>query len=165
MMDSRAQISIEFMMIVAMIPLMVLLFGSFTSESSELTLAIAAARNGATQGANLDSLAFYPDQAFSIYTHKNQRLLLPSKIQILKVEYKNQGYNSVYQRTKIQIRVHASDPTLKNQDDKNCMGERINYYVRKSISGSFKTDYMTNNAFNPVFSYRYYYTTADVKWC
>jgi uncharacterized protein (UPF0333 family) len=163
-MDYRGQISIEFIMIVATIPLMVLLLGVFTSESSELTLALAAARNGATQGANLDSLAFYPDQAFSNYTHKNQRLLLPSRVKILKVEYKNQGYSPVYQKTKIQIKVHASDPTLINPDDKNCMGERINYYVRKSISGTFQTDYMSNNAFNPVFSHRYYYTTADVKW-
>lgn len=163
-MDERAQISIEFMMILAVIPLTVLLLGLLTSESSELTLAIAAARNGATQGANLNSMAFYPDQAFSNYTNENQRLLLPSKVQILKVEYKNQGYNSVYQRTKIQIRVYASDPTLKNRDDQNCMGERINYCVRKSISGAFNTDYLTNNAYNPVFSHRYYYTTADVKW-
>ena len=163
-MDRRGQISIEFMMIVAVIPLVVLLLGSLTSESSELTLAMAAARNGATQGANLNSMAFYPDQAFSNYTNKNQRLLLPSKVRIIKVEYKNQGYNSVYQRTKIQIRVYASDPTLKNHDDQNCMGERINYYVRKSISGSFQTDYLTNNAYNPVFSHRYYYTTADVRW-
>ncbi len=163
-MDRRGQISIEFMMIVAVIPLVVLLLGSLTTESSELTLAMAAARNGATQGANLNSMAFYPDQAFSNYTNKNQRLLLPSKVRIIKVEYKNQGYNSVYQRTKIQIRVYASDPTLKNHDDQNCMGERINYYVRKSISGSFQTDYLTNNAYNPVFSHRYYYTTADVRW-
>lgn len=163
-MDRRGQISIEFMMIVAVIPLVVLLLGSLTSESSELTLAMAAARNGATQGANLNSMAFYPDQAFSNYTNKNQRLLLPSKVRIIKVEYKNQGYNSVYQRTKIQIRVYASDPTLKNHEDQNCMGERINFYVRKSISGSFRTDYLTNNAYNPVFSHRYYYTTADVRW-
>jgi uncharacterized protein (UPF0333 family) len=164
-MDTKGQISIEFIMIVAVIPLMVLLTASFTSDASELTLAMAAARNGATQGANLDSLALYPDQAFSNYTTKNQRLLLPSKVHILKVEYKNQGYSSVYQKTKIQIRVYAADPTLKNQDDRNCMGERINYYVRKSISGTFQTDYMSNNAFNPVFSHRYYYTTADVRWC
>ena len=163
-MDRRGQISIEFMMIVAVIPLVVLLLGSLTTESSELTLAMAAARNGATQGANLNSMAFYPDQAFSNYTNKNQRLLLPSKVRIIKVEYKNQGYNPVYQRTKIQIRVYASDPSLTNHDDQNCMGERINYYVRKSISGSFNTDYLTNNAYNPVFSYRYYYTTADVRW-
>ncbi|MEN6329374.1 MAG: hypothetical protein ABFC91_03695 [Methanobacteriaceae archaeon] len=163
-MDKRGQISMEFIMMVAIIPLMVLLLGSLTSESSELTLALAAARNGATQGANLDSIAMYPDQAFSNYAIKNQRLLYPSKVRVLKVEYTNQGYNPVYQKTKIQIRVYASDPTLKNRDDRNCMGERINYYVRKSISGTFKTDYMSNNAYNPVFSYRYYYTTADVKW-
>jgi uncharacterized protein (UPF0333 family) len=164
-MDYRGQISIEFMMIVAVIPLMVLLIGVLSTDSSELSMAIAASRNGATQGANLDSLAFYPDQAFSNYTHKNRRLLLPSRVQILKVEYKNQGYSPVYQKTKIQIKVYASDPSLKNMDDKNCMGERINYCVRKSISGTFQTDYMSNNAFNPVFSHHYYYTTADVKWC
>jgi hypothetical protein len=152
------------MMMVAVIPLMVLLLGSLASESSEMTLAMASARNGATQGANMDSMAFYPDQAFNNYTIKNQRLLSPSKVRILKIEYKNQGYNPVYQRTKIQIRVYASDPTLKNHDDQNCMGERINYYVRKSISGTFNTDYLTNNAYNPVFSHRYYYTTADVRW-
>ncbi len=163
-MDRRGQISIEFMMMVAVIPVMVLLLGSLTSESSELTLAMAAARNGATQGANLNSMAFYPDQAFSNYINKNQRLLSPSKVRIIKVEYKNQGYNPVYKKTKIQIRVYASDPTLKNHDDQNCMGERINFYVRKSISGAFKTDYLTNNAYNPVFSHRYYYTTADVRW-
>lgn len=164
-MDYQGQISIEFMMIMATIPMMLLLMATFTCESSELTLAMAAARNGATQGASLDSLAVYPDQAFSNYSQKNQRLLLPSRVQILGIEYQNQGYNPVYQKTKIQIRAYASDPTLKTRDDKNCMGERINYYIRKSIAGTFQTDHMSNSVFNPAFSHRYYYTTADVKWC
>ncbi|MDP3066635.1 MAG: hypothetical protein Q8N08_07850 [Methanobacteriaceae archaeon] len=44
------------------------------------------------------------------------------------------------------------------------MGERINYYVRKGISETFQTEYLSNLAFNPVFSSKYYYTTADVAW-
>ncbi|MEG3224270.1 MAG: hypothetical protein BME94_01780 [Methanobacteriales archaeon Met13] len=163
-MDSRGWISLEYVMMVAVIFIVVFMVASFIGESQEVSLAMAAARSGATLGVNLNSMAIYPDQAFSKYYTKNQRLLLPSRVKIVKIEYKKQGFSSVYQKTKIQIRVHARDPSLKNRDDRNCMGDRINYYVRKDISETFQTEYLSNLAFNPAFSSKYYYTTADVAW-
>ncbi|HMK54630.1 MAG TPA: hypothetical protein VK444_07605 [Methanobacteriaceae archaeon] len=163
-MDKVGGILLEFVMMLAVVFIMVCMVASYIGESQEVNLALAAARSGATQGANLDSMAIYPDQSFSNYSTKNQRLLFPSHVQIIKIEYKKQDFSSVYQKTKIQIRVYARDPSLENSDDKNCMGERINYYVRKGIAETFKTEYMTNIAFNPAFSSKYYYTTADVNW-
>jgi hypothetical protein len=44
------------------------------------------------------------------------------------------------------------------------MGDRINFNARKSIAQSFKTEKLTNALYNPVFSPKYVFTTADVKW-
>lgn len=44
------------------------------------------------------------------------------------------------------------------------LGDRINFYARKSVAESFSTSNQTNKLYNPVFSSRYVFTTADVKW-
>jgi hypothetical protein len=51
-----------------------------------------------------------------------------------------------------------------NTDDRECIGDRINYYVRRSICKSFKTENLTNIYYNPAFSDNYFITTYDVGW-
>lgn len=163
-MDIRGQLPIEFLMVVGLgvIVLIPLILGVL--DASELNQAMSAARTGALQGAISDGLAIYPKETFKDYTMENQRLLNPSGVKIIKINYLNQGFNQSYQKTKIQLKIHASAPSVTDKTDRNCLGDRINFNARKKIVESFKTENLTNSLYNPAFSSRYVFTTADVTW-
>jgi hypothetical protein len=92
------------------------------------------------------------------------RLLNPSSVKIIKIDYTNQGFDEKYNKTKIQLKISASAPSVTDISDRNVLGDRVNFYVRKSICGSFSTPNQTNDLFNPAFSNRYVITTTDVIW-
>lgn len=162
-MDLNAQISAEFIMIAGFILIITCAVVYFIGEESELIHAMAAARSGATEGAIADSQAVYSDEAFSDYNKEHPRLLIPTNVKIVKIDYINQGFNPLYNRTKIQLRIYASGPSMSNSD-KNCLGDRINFQARKSICETFNTQDLTNSFFNPAFSAKYVFTTGDVQW-
>lgn len=130
---------------------------------NEMDQAMAAARNGALEGALTGSLAIYPDESFSNYERQHPQLLNPSSVKIVKIDHKDQGFNPTYNRTKIQLKIHAVAPSIK-LEDRGYMGDRINFYTRKSICEAFKTQDLTNSLYNPAFSDRYVFTTGDVEW-
>ena len=163
-MESKGQISIELILIIGFILIIVLGIASFLGEDTELNQAMAAARSGAINGANTDSLAIYPEEPFKNYTVEHQRLLSPSNVKIIKIDYTNQGFNEKYNKTKIQLRISASAPSVTDISDRNVLGDRVNFYARKSICESFGTSSQTNEMFNPAFSNEYMITTVDVTW-
>jgi uncharacterized protein (UPF0333 family) len=160
----RGQVPMEFILIMGFTFVVSIVFLSQVGEQSELNTALASARTGAIEGANMDSFALYPKETFKNYTSNHSSLTKPSTVRIIKIEYKNQGMNPHYQKEKIQIRVHASAPSVRTPNERNCLGDRINYHVRMSISQSFKTENLTNKLYNPAFSSRYVFTTGDVVW-
>ena len=163
-MDIKGQISIEIILILGFVLIIILGIASFVGEDTELNQAMAAARSGAINGANTDSFAVYPEETFKNYTAEHQRLLSPNNVKIIKIDYKNQGFNDKYNKTKIQLRISASAPSVTSISDRNALGDRVNFYARKSISESFNTSGQTNEMFNPAFSNRYIFTTTDVTW-
>jgi len=162
-MDIQGQISIEFVLIAAFMLIIVLSVAPILGNDVELTQAMGAARSGAISGANMNSFAIYPDEVFRTYSEDNPHLINPAKVEIIEISYKNYGYNATYNKTRIQLRITASS-SINNPDDRNSMGDRINFYVRKSICESFGTLNQTNKLYNPVFSTNYVFTTADVNW-
>ena len=162
-MEIKGQVSIELILIIGFILLIVLGIASFIGNDNELNQAMAAARSGAVGGANADSFAVYPEESFKNYTKEHPRLLSPSNVKIIKIDYKNQGFDDKYNKTKIQLQIIATDPSIKDDEDKLALGERIRFYAMKSICESFGTYNQTNSLFNPVFSNRYVFT-AGVKW-
>lgn len=162
--EVQGQLPIEFLIVVGMS--VVLLFPLIMGliNSNELNQAMSASRVGALQGALSDGLAIYPDDAYRDYKIEHSRLVNPSGIKITKIDYLNQGFNPSYQKTKIQLRIHASAPSVTDKSDRNCLGDRINYYARKKICESFRTQNLTNSVFNPAFSNNYVFTTANVRW-
>lgn len=162
--DIHGQLTIEFLMILGFsliitIPLIISIAGS-----NELNQAMAASRAGALDGSLSDSLAVYPEDTFKDYEVEHLRLVNPSCVKIIKIDYINQGLSQAYNKTKIQLRIHASAPQVKDKTDRNCLGDRINFYARKKICESFHTENLTNSLFNPAFSNNYVFTTADVRW-
>ena len=163
-MEIKGQISIELILIIGFILLIILGIGSFIGTDNELNQAMSAARSGAIEGANTDSFAIYPEEAFKNYTTEHKRLLSTNNVKIIKINNANQGYNEKYNKTKIQLQISASAPSVTDISDKNALGDRVNFYARKSICESFDTPYQTNEMFNPAFSNRYVFTTTDITW-
>lgn len=163
-MEIKGQISIELIMIIGFILLIILVIGSFVGTDNELNQAMSAARSGAIEGANTDSFAIYPEEAFKNYTVEHNRLLSTSSVKIIRINYTNQGFKDEYNKTKIQLQISASAPSVTDISDRNALGDRVNFYARKSICESFSTSEQTNEMFNPSFSNRYVFTTTDVTW-
>ena len=161
--SDRGQISAEFVIITGFIFVLTCMIAFFIGGSNELIFAMAAAKNGADKGAIINSLAVYPEESFANYIENQTILLSPYSVKIVKIDYQIQGFSSLYNRRKIQLRIYA-ETTISNLKARNCIGDRINYYARKSISETFNTQNLSNSLFNPAFSDRYYFTTCDVQW-
>jgi hypothetical protein len=162
--ENNGQVSIEFILLIGISFVLVLSLAAILNSENELNIAMTAARNGAIEGANIDGVAIYPRNSFDDYVLNNQILTYPDSIKIIRIEKVNNGYHDVYNRTRIQLRVFASSSNLKETTDKNSVGSRINYYIRKSIANSFNTEHLSNNLYNPSFSKNYVFTTANVQW-
>ena len=162
-MEVQGQITVEFVLLVGIVFPVVLGICVYIGDDTELSQAMAAARSGAMEGSNIDNFAIYPEDSFNNNIDKHSRLNNPSSVKIINIDYKNFGFNATYNKTRNQLHITASCTTVQDPD-KNPLGDRINYFARKRISESFGTSSQTNSAFNPAYSNRYVFTTADVKW-
>ncbi|MGC9516274.1 MAG: hypothetical protein ACP5C3_01090 [Methanomicrobiales archaeon] len=163
-MDFIGQTSAEYLFLLGFILSVSLIVFSAAADANELNLAMTAARSGSIEGSSSNSFAIYSEDTFEDYEINKPRLLYASSIKIVKIHYQNQGFSKVYNKTKIQLIIHASCPMICKYEDKNSYGDRINYYARKSITDTFNTHNLTNIFHNPAFSDNYVFTTADVKW-
>ena len=163
-MDFYGQYAIEYILILGFSILVAFSIIPMVYDINELNSIMAAARSGALLGTEMDSLAIYPYETFENYVEIHPRLKTGSKAIFIRLGYEKDGYDSAYRKNKIKLKIYASAPSLKYYDDKNCIGDRINYYVRKSVCDSFNTENLTNIYYNPAFSDRYYITTSEVEW-
>lgn len=163
-MDQHGQMSAEFIMIMGFGIITALIFTQACLEAQELNICMSSARNGITEGIALDSLAVYPSEKFDSYTKNHPRLKTCSGVVYIGTKYSNLGYDNKYQKIKILIQIKVSASFQMNKAERDCEGDRINYYVRKSICKSFKTENLTNVYYNPAFSDHYYFTTSNVEW-
>jgi hypothetical protein len=163
-MDKKGQLTGEYLLIIGFSILISISIAYTAGEVNELNTIMAVARNGAVTGSYMDSLAFYPTEKFEEYSNKYPRLKSSSKVVFIKMDYKNEGFDKKYQKIKLKLKILASAPSLRNDNEKICAGDRINYYTRKSICEAFQTEPLTNIYYNPAFSNRYVITTADVEW-
>ena len=163
-MDIRGQYSIEYILLLGFCILLAFSMFPLVYDINELNNIMAAAHSGAILGTEMDSMAIYPRETFENYVEIHPRLKTGSKVIFIGAEYEKGSYNPRYKKNKLKVKIYASAPSLKYYDDRNCLGDRINYHVRKSICDSFKTENLTNIYYNPAFSDRYYITTAEVEW-
>lgn len=162
-MDNYGQISAEFLMVVGLMVVVSCSVISAMGPDIELNHAMAAARSGASEGALADSLGVYSDDAFNDYFVEDSRLLSPSSVKIIKIDYINLGFNPTYNRIHIQLQIYATGSHMSSSDQYD-LGERINYDARKSICDVFGTDNITSYYYNPAFTDRYAFTTLAVNW-
>lgn len=163
--DKKGQITVELLLLISFALITAILIANVMVDSNELNIAMESARNGAFEGISSSGLAIYPKESFDNYSKdpKKQPLMKTKNIKIVKITQSVKGKDN-FNRTRIQLKIYASSPNLKTKEEKESMGDRINYNVRKSITNSFKTENITNKLFNPAFSNKYSFTTANVVW-
>lgn len=164
MIDVQGQISAELLFLFGVLVLIVMLSIVFVADENELNIAMAAARNGAIEGAGTSSPAIYPADTYREYSYSKTGLLYPYDVEIVNVSYYDLGYDAVYEKKHVQFNVYAKTSDRFNNDELVSIGDRINYNLRKSLAISFNSTASTNKLYNPVFSPHYVYTTANVKW-
>lgn len=164
MMDNRGQMSAELLFLFGVLIVVVMMLIVFIAEENELNTAMAAARNGAIEGAGTSSSGFYPADTYRDYSKSKTNLLNPYSVKIVNVTYKEQGIDPNYGKTRIQFKVYAKTADKFSKKELISIGDRINYDLRKSLAVSFNSTSSTNKLYNPVFSPHYIYTTANVKW-
>jgi hypothetical protein len=163
-MDFYGQYALEYILILGFSVLVALSTLSMVYDINELNTIMASARSGVLLGSEMDSMAIYPREKYDNYVEKYPRLKTGSKITFIRIFYEKNGYDPVYQKKKIKLKIFASVNSISKYDDRKCVGDRINYYVRRSICNSYKTENLTNIFYNPAFSDNYFITTYDVEW-
>ena len=164
MKDNKGQISAEFLILFGVLILIAMISVIFIAHENELNTAMSAARSGAIEGVGISSAAFYSDDTYYEYSSSKDSLMHAYSGEIINVSYNDMGWDRNYDKNKIQFKVYArasGDYTKKELDS---IGDRINYYLRKSLAVSFNSTSSTNKLYNPVFSSHYVFTTANIKW-
>jgi hypothetical protein len=163
--DNKGQITVELLLLISFTLITAIVLANIIIDSNELNIAMISARNGAFEGASSNGLAIFSKESYDNYSKdfKKQPLLREKNIKIVKINQTIKGHDN-FNRTRIQLKIYASSPDVKTKEEKEAIGDRINYNVRKSITQSFKSENITNKLFNPAFSNKYSFTTANVVW-
>ncbi len=164
MMDEKGQISAEYLFIAGVLILVTMLSVVFIASESELNTAMVAARSGVDEGISVSSVGIYPTDSFSEYSKTKSKLFVPYSVDIVNISYLELGHDDNYDKDWIQFTVYAKTSERFSHDELDSIGDRINFYLRKSIAVSFNSTSSTNGLYNPVFSPHYVFTTANVKW-
>lgn len=162
--DNRGQTSAEYLLLIGLLIVVLMISLSFIASQNELTMAMAAARSGVSEGSLYSASAIYPADTYRDYSQSDNLLLIPSSVEIINISYTQMGHDSNYDKERIQFRVYAHSSKDLDKKELDSIGDRINYNLRKSIALTFDTAKATNKLFNPVFSQHYIFTTANVKW-
>lgn len=164
MTDSKGQISAEYLFLAGVLILILMISVVFVASENELNIAMAAAKNGVTEGIGSSSVGIYPKDTFNDYSTSKSDLLIPYSVKLVNISYSELGFDGNYQKKKIQFKVYVTSSKEFSKKEQTSIGDRINYHLRKSLAVSFNTTSSTNKLYNPVFSSHYIYTTANVKW-
>ena len=163
--DDKGQITVELILILSFIIIIIISITSIAGSANEMNMAMLAAEQGAFNGASGNGMAIFPQESYKNYSGniEKQGMLNPKYIHIINIKKTEKGKDSL-NKTRIQLKVYASSPNIQTKEEKESLGERINYNMRKSIVDSFKSENISNKLYNPAFSDSYSFTTANVEW-
>ncbi|MBE6485602.1 MAG: hypothetical protein E7Z85_02015 [Methanosphaera stadtmanae] len=123
---------------------------------SEKNIIIESAQIGAQIGIDKNAYAMYYNDTFNNYMDNYPRLLYPTEIKVINISIIENENNIT-----LQVFLHSNDYLTNNQ--KEIVGSRVNYYIRKTISETFNqkdTDLYYENCQSNNFKIE----TKKVKW-
>jgi len=155
-MNNKGQIIVEYILIVVVIFLIIIPMTHVFLIESEKNIIIESAQIGAQIGIDKNAYAMYYNDTFNNYMDNYPRLLYPTEIKVINISIIENENNIT-----LQVFLHSNDYLTNNQ--KEIVGSRVNYYIRKTISETFDqkdTDLYYENCQSNNFKIE----TKKVKW-
>lgn len=156
MINNKGQISAEYILLLSVIIVIMISLSTIIIDQQEKNTIISAAKIGAQEAIDKNAYSMYYNDTFNYYQQEYPRLLKPTNIEIINITLLEED-----DTLKIQTIAH-SHSKLSN-DEKYIVGSRINYYIRKSITETFKQQ-QNDTFYNPALSDNYKIETIDVIW-
>ncbi len=156
MINNKGQISAEYILLLSVIIVIMISLSTIIMDQQEKNTIISAAKIGAQEAIDKNAYSMYYNDTFNYYQQEYPRLLKPTNIEIINITLLEED-----DTLKIQTIAH-SHSKLSN-DEKYIVGSRINYYIRKSITETFKQQ-QNDTFYNPALSDNYKIETIDVIW-
>ncbi|RAP45973.1 MAG: hypothetical protein BZ135_04470 [Methanosphaera sp. rholeuAM6] len=129
-MNNKGQITVEYMLMVAVIIIIMISATNVIQEETEKNTILNAAQIGAQIGVDKNGYAMYYNDTFNNYQENYQRLLYPTDIEVINITLTKSDKN-IY----LQVNLHTNND-LTTQE-RYIIGYRVNYYVRKTIAETF----------------------------
>lgn len=155
-MNNKGQITLEYILMTGII--IVILIGSIQTinTESEKNTILSAAQMGAQMGVDKNAYAMYYNDTFNNYATNNLQLIFTMDIRVINISM-TQEENSLY----LQATIHSNTYLTDNQ--REIISQRVNYYIRKTISQTF--DQKNADVFyENVKSNNYNIKTKKVNW-
>lgn len=156
MINNKGQISAEYILLLSVIIVIMISLSTIIIDQQEKNTIISAAKIGAQEAIDKNAYSMYYNDTFNYYQQEYPRLLKPTNIEIINITLLEED-----DTLKIQTIAH-SHSKLSN-DEKYIVGSRINYYIRKSITETFKQQ-QNDTFYNPALSDNYKIETIDIIW-
>lgn len=155
-MNNKGQITEEYILIVGMIIVILILMSHVLIIESEKNLILESAQTGAQIGIDKNAYAMYYNDTFNNYMINYPKLLYPTEIKVINISIiENNNTMS------LQVLLHSNNYLTNNQ--KEIVGFRVNYYIRKTISETFNQE-GTDLYYENCQSNNYKIETKKVKW-
>lgn len=156
MMNNEGQISAEYILLLIVIIVFMISLSTIIMDQQEKNTILSAAKIGSQEAIDKNAYSMYYNDTFNYYQQEYPRLLRPTNIEIINITLWDNN-----DTLKIQTIAHTHSQ-LSN-DEKYIVGSRINYYIRKSITETFKQQ-QSDTFYNPALSNNYKIETEDVIW-
>lgn len=155
-MNNKGQISVEYMLLLSIIIVILVITANTILEENSKNTILTSAQIGAQIGVDKNAYAMYYNDTFNNYQSNYPKLINPTEIKVIMI-----NMSETNNELELQVVLHSN--TYLNSNEKNAVGSRVNYYVRKSISETFGIQnhdlYYENIKIN-----KYEINTKTVKW-
>lgn len=155
-MNNKGQIVAEYILVIGIIIVILITMSQILIEESEKNTILESAQIGAQIGIDKNAYAMYYNDTFNNYMLNYPKLLYPTEIRVINISIIDNNSNII-----LQAFLHSDNYLTNNQ--KEIVGSRVNYYIRKTISETFNQKnselYYENCQTN-----NYKIETKKVKW-
>lgn len=156
MMNNKGQITAEYILIVGVIIVILISMSHVLMLESEKNLILESAQTGAQIGIDKNAYAMYYNDTFNNYMINYPKLLYPTEIKVINISIiENNDIIS------LEVVLHTNNYLTNNQ--KEIVGSRVNYYIRKTISETFNQE-STDLYYEDCQSNNYKIDTKKVRW-
>lgn len=156
MVNNKGQISVEYILLLVVIIVIGMSISIIIIDQQEKNTILSAAKIGSQEAIDKNAYSIYYNDTFNYYQQEYPRLLKPTSIEIINITL-------VEENDTLTIQTVAHTHSQLTDDEKYIVGSRINYYIRKSITETFKQQH-NDTFYNPALSNNYKIETMDVIW-